>query len=768
LHRQQNNRLLRLKYNMKNIICSIWLVLGYFGLSAQPNTYLFTRYDSIPVTINSATLDFPWAGGLNYAQFSNIDLNFDGSDDIFMFDRTGNKILTFLHSGVSGSTQYYYAPEYEASFPNLTNWALLVDYNCDGLPDIFSNSPGGMKIYKNTSSISTGISFQLVETLLYSYYYSGSVNLYVSSVDLPAISDIDNDGDVDVLTFGLVGSKLEYHKNLSVEMGYGCDSLIYRLKNDCWGNFSESISDNTLSLFDTCSSTIVSPELNDPSDTIALTAKSTYIDFEGIRHSGSCLVAFDNNGNNSKDLLIGDISAKNLVYAENGGAAPNLSSSIISQDSTFPSYDIPVQIKTMACPFIVDINNDGQLDLIATPQSTAVSENTRGVFYYENSSTTLNPDFNFQTSNLFQIDMIERGEGALPIIFDYDGDGLLDLAVSNYGFFNNLTDTHTSKLALFRNNGSSTQPSFIQINDNFENLSATMNDFSLHPAFGDLNNDGDADMLVGGYNGTLYYFENIAGVGNPADFVLSQANLTDNNSAIIDVGQHSTPFLIDLDRDGDQDLLIGERNGNINYYENIGTPSAFNFRFRTDTLGGVRVNQAGYVTGFSVPSVFDDGGKYQLIIGSQTGYIHHYDSIENNILGSYRQVDTTLLGYPHGIRSGVAPVDINNDGYMDLFTGNYRGGLSFFKGDPEGTIGIKEEVLSQINIYPNPTQNSINFELESGKELKMKLLDITGRLIKEDKISNGYVLDIHNLANGIYFIRLDYQLQTITHKIVKQ
>ena len=744
------------------------MILAFASLMAQPNTYLFSRFDSIPVTINSSALDFPWAGGLNYSQFSNIDLNFDGNNDLFIFDRTGNKTLTFLHSGVTGVTDFQYAPEYEALFPNMTNWALLVDYNCDGLPDIFTNSPGGIRIFKNTSSISTGISFVMVENLLYSYFYSGMVNLYVSSVDLPAITDIDNDGDIDILTFGLVGSKLEYHKNLSVESGFGCDSLHFRLKNDCWGNFSESITNNELTLYDTCASTITTPEMDFTPVSFIEDVKYDSIEMGGIRHSGSCLIAFDNNGINSKDLLLGDISAKNLVYAENGGVSPNLNSSIIAQDTLFPSYNIPINIKTMACPFNVDVNNDGNLDLIVTPQSTAVSENAKGVAYYQNDSITTFPNFNFQTSNLFQIDMIERGEGALPVLFDYDNDGLLDLLVSNYGFFNTSTDTYTSKLCLFRNNGSTAQPSFIQINDNFENLSATMNDFSLHPAFGDLNNDGDGDMLVGGYNGTLYYFENIAGAGNPADFVLSQANLTDNTTSIIDIGQYSTPFLKDLDRDGDNDLLIGERNGNINYYENIGTASVFSFRYRTDTLGGIKVNQAGYVTGFSVPSVYDDNGKYQLIIGSQTGYVHHYDSIENNILGSYRQVDTTLLGYPHGIRSGVAPVDINNDGYMDIFTGNYRGGLSFFKGDSEGTIGIKEEVLSQIHIYPNPTQNSINFEFESDNEVKLKLVDITGRIIREDKIYNGYSLDIHNLAGGIYFICLEYQSKTLTHKIVKQ
>jgi hypothetical protein len=754
------------------------LLLFLFSFSlivtfAQPNTYLFSRYDSIPVTVNSALLRFPWAGGLNYSQFSNIDLNFDGANDLFIFDRTGNKVLTFVHTGLTGSAQFNYAPEYENSFPVMTNWALLVDYNCDGLPDIFTNTPGGMRIYKNTSTVSTGISFVMIESMLYSYYYSGMVNLYVSSVDLPAITDVDYDGDVDVITFSLVGARVEYHKNYSVENGFGCDSLLFQLKNECWGNFSESISNNTLALFDTCSTILTNTEMGEINNPPLYSGKNenmayTFNANEGIRHSGSCILAFDNNGINSKDLLIGDISAKTLVYGENGGTAPNQASSIISEDTLFPSYDISVNLKTMACPFSVDVDNDGNNDLIVTPQSTAVSENAKGVHYYNNTATTTNPDFNFQTGNLFQVDMIERGEGALPVLFDYDGDGLEDLFVANYGFFNSATDNYTSKLGAFKNTGSLGSPSFDQVNDNYENLSATMSDNSLYPSFGDLDNDGDKDMLVGAYTGTLYYFENIAGAGNTADFVLSQANFTDYAAAVIDIGQYSTPLLTDLDRDGDNDLIIGERNGNLNYYENIGTASVHSFRLRTDTLGGISVNQVGYITGYSVPAIYDDGGKYQLIIGSQTGYIHHYDSIENNILGSYRQVDTTLLGYPHGIRSGVAVSDINNDGKMDIFTGNYRGGISFFEGDAQGTIGITELNEDNISIYPNPASDLVYIITNGLQNATIILSDPLGQELLKLKFSDQIQVDLSNFAHGMYFITIEKNNSLIVKKIIKQ
>ncbi len=757
--------------DMKQILA---LFVGFVCFSetiAQPNIYLFERFDSIPVIVNSATLSYPWAGGINYSQYSNIDLNYDGTQDLFVFDRTGNKVLTFVHSGVVGTTQYIYSPEYEVNFPSMMNWALLVDYNCDGLMDIYTHTPGGMKIYKNTS-VAPSISFQLVENLLYSYFYTGMVNLYVSSTDLPAITDVDNDGDIDILTFGLIGSTVEYHKNYSVENGYGCDSLLYQLKNECWGNFSESILNNQLTLYDTCSTSLTSTESTVQNDPMLHPEKLTddtftFIETEGARHSGSCILAFDNNGINSKDLLIGDISAKNLVFAGNGGVGPNLSSSMIAQDTAFPSYDIPVNIKTMACAFNLDINNDGEKDLIATPQSTAVSENAKGVHYYQNSATTINPTFEFQSGNFMQFDMIERGEGALPVLFDYDGDGLEDLFIANYGFFNSPTDSYISKLGLFKNNGSATQPSFVQVNDNFENLSATMSDFSLYPSFGDLDNDGDKDMMVGCYTGTIYYFENIAPVGNAADFVLSQANLTDNVAAVIDIGQYSTPLLKDLDRDGDNDLLIGERNGNINYYENIGSASAHNFRFITDTLGGISVNQYGLVTGYSVPAIYDDGGEYQLIIGSQTGYVHHYDSIENNILGSFRKVDTTLLGAPHGIRSGVAVTDIDNDGLMDIFTGNYRGGLGFFRGDSQGTIEVVENILSDLQIFPNPARESLNFSLPNNKSVAVKIYDSKGSVVQNFSFTGNYLMDIRNLASGIYLIGVYSENQHMNFKFIK-
>jgi len=80
-------------------------------------------------------MSFPWLGGINSAQFSNIDFNQDGLMDLFMFDKTDNSISTFVYDEVEGMK---HSPAYEAAFPELIEWALLRDYDNDGVMDIFS------------------------------------------------------------------------------------------------------------------------------------------------------------------------------------------------------------------------------------------------------------------------------------------------------------------------------------------------------------------------------------------------------------------------------------------------------------------------------------------------------------------------------------------------------------------------------------------------------------------------------------------------------
>ena len=110
------------------------------SLNAKAQLY-FNRADSLKVFLtNGVQLKNPWAGGLNFLQVSDIDLNYDGIMDLFVFDRTGNKISTFINGGTAHTVDYLFDASYVTKFPRLDSWALLRDYNCDGKMDIFSHT----------------------------------------------------------------------------------------------------------------------------------------------------------------------------------------------------------------------------------------------------------------------------------------------------------------------------------------------------------------------------------------------------------------------------------------------------------------------------------------------------------------------------------------------------------------------------------------------------------------------------------------------------
>jgi hypothetical protein len=68
------------------------------------------------------------------------------------------------------------------------------------------------------------------------------------------------------------------------------------------------------------------------------------------------------------------------------------------------------------------------------------------------------------------------------------------------------------------------------------------------PGFGDLDKDGDIDVLVGNDDGSLTYFRNIGSASVP-----TFDNPLSNPFGLQDVGRRSAPTLVDLDKDGDLD-----------------------------------------------------------------------------------------------------------------------------------------------------------------------------------------------------------------------
>ncbi len=749
------------------------LVPALLLLTAPTHAQFALEYDgSAPVIRNGNPLQMAWAGGLNYPQFSDIDLDQDGDKDLWLFDKQGNKVVTLVNQGTSGQPDYVFSHDFDLTDPfrDLKEWALLRDYNCDGKEDIFTYSLGGFAVYKNIST-SNGLAFQLVDTLVKTNYQPTIANLYVTQVDLPGIEDIDGDGDLDVLTFSIFGNYVEYHRNLSMELYGTCDSLTYEVRNRCWGFFSENLNNNSVTLNNPCQYNVPDPEMG---EAVLRATQALRDDPHGLgtadeerAHVGSTLLPLDLDGDADKDLLLGDVLFANVAALTNGGTVDT--AFMTSEDTLFPVYDQSVSLQIFPAPYYEDVDNDGRRDLIVTPNYKSLSQNFQGVWWYKNNGTDAAPVFEFQKPDLFQDRMIDVGEGAYPVLFDHNGDGLMDLIVANYGYYQ-FGGIYPGKLALFENTGSANSPAFTLVDDDYEDLSISGIGNAMYPAFGDLDGDGDKDLYIGDLQGRMHYFTNIA-TGPVADFQLTQPQDTSVSGAVMDVGQFATPQLFDVDDDGLLDLLVGERNGNINYYRNVGSAAQREWSLANDSLGDVVVSDWWNVTGYSVPHMYlNDLGDRELLVGSEVGWLYHYDGIEGNLNGVFNLTDSMWQDVREGERTAVSLYDFNNDGFRDAIIGNFRGGVGFWKNT--FGVGVAENeapVRDAFVLAPNPATDQADLILQqaSSADARVSLVNDLGQVIRTLPVRNRRIgLPLQGLPAGIYLVRLQDRGRQWTQRLI--
>lgn len=708
----------------------------------------------------NSSYTFPWAGGMNSMQFGALDINLDGIKDLIAFDREGNRKMCFINSGIPNTTDFSYHPEFSLLLPELYDWAIFADYNLDGKNDIFTYSPGyaSMMVYQNISEDQLAFK-RVVYPYLTSLQGGGYVNIYVTYADYPGISDVDNDGDLDILTFWGLGSFVEMHKNMSMER-YGIpDSLDFEQHTYCWGHFAESDESNQLFL-DTC-----------------LISKDTEKEIrDDLRHTGSTFLLLDLDADNDKDLLLGDVDYPGLFALINGGSVEE--AHITSVNTQFPSAEETIELFSMPSAAYIDVNNDGRNDLIVSPfdPSITASEDKHSVLLYLNKGENNQADFELYTDDFLQSGMMDHGSGAYPVLFDWDGNGLLDLFVSNYGayqysYYENyfLRSVFRSRLTYYKNKGTNGAPLFQLTDNNFAGL-WSKDLLGIYPAFADLNGDGNTDLLTGNEKGNLLLLRN-----EGDNFILS-----DENYMNINVGEYSTPQLFDLDKDGKTDLIIGEKGGNINYYRNTGSNNQPEFTFITDSLGKINVTDPMYsLHGYSTPWFFRDlQNKTHLIVGSEQGEIFYYTNIDDNLNGKftlsdelYNLLDTTDISFDCGLRTGASIADISQNGSFEMIAGNYSGGLEYFNGSAEVLPGFLEpEELNNIIIYPNPAVSSITI-LPNGTEINsVSIFDINGQLVFQDKLvsDRNYNLsvDVSQLKKGLYLVQFKTKRGNINKKLL--
>lgn len=743
------------------------LLLLFFAASDLVGQNVRLERELIEVIQEGTSSLAGFAGGLNSPQFSAVDFNRDGQQDLFVFDRVGHVPLAFRRNS---NGKWQLQQEYLEGFPELDSWVLLRDYDNDGVQDIFTFNrlPAfGIRVFKGRYDSNDRLQFDPLpmtngENIIFATIPGGSsTNLYVSNIDYPDINDIDCDGDLDVLTFNISGGFIEFYENQSIQLGYGRDSLIFTRTEDCFGGIYESGISELLDLSDTAGECAVGfgpGELED-------------------RHVGSTLLTLDEDGDGDKDLILGDLAFGNLNMSTNAGDcnAPWMN----QQDAFFPSYDTQVDMPTFPAAFYLDIDNDGRRDLIAAPNIGTLGRDFDNVWFYKNLGSDDNPVFELQQVDFLVGDMIDLGTQSKPTVLDYNADGLMDVVVGNFSFFTPLA-LEDSRLYLFENTGTTTSPRFTLVDDDYLDMSqysvdlpAGLRGYDFAPTFGDLDGDGDWDALIGDRDGFLFFMENTAGANQPVSFGPAQYGYMG-----IDIGQSAAPQIVDLNRDGLVDLVIGEKSGNINYFQNTGTLTEPFFSDDEDQspnqeeLGGIDARIIGFSTGYAVPQFIDFGDHFELFLGTQHRTLEHYDNIDGNLSGDFAVRSENLFTHSEGNHVYPAIWDFNNDGFLDVVIGNERGGLSYFSTNVlmDGTVGTQS--LSEappVSIYPNPATELLQVELSDAWEgtANWRLYNSRGQVMgTEQGTSASISIDVAPLPAGIYFLQLSGNQGQRTEKIV--
>ena len=171
------------------------------------------------------------------------------------------------------------------------------------------------------------------------------------------------------------------------------------------------------------------------------------------------------------------------------------------------------------------------------------------------------------------------------------------------------------------------------------------------PAFVDVDNDGDMDLVIGRGEGDLkHYYENTGsptnpsytrkeGASNPFDQVEYVGGVTES--------AESAPAFVDVDNDGDMDLVIGRYYpGDLkHYYENTGSPTNPSYTRKENASNPFDQIDMGTVTSDTVPAFVDvdNDGDMDLVIGRELGDLKFYYENTKSTIGSMGTMrDTTV------------------------------------------------------------------------------------------------------------------------------
>jgi len=312
-----------------------------------------------------------------------------------------------------------------------------------------------------------------------------------------------------------------------------------------------------------------------------------------------------------------------------------------------------------------------------------------------------------------------------PCMADFDGDGLIDLVTGNDG----------NSLILFKNTGTATEFKFTEIQKPLIILDVY---YHLSPCAVDLDLDGDMDIVVGSKNGKIIFLENTGVVNGVPQFVA-----TDLLSI---VALNTKPAFSDFNGDGLLDLFVGSDSNHIYYYLNTGdagnSDTSLRYAFDADPSGYI---DTGLFTGVC-PTFFngDSDSDDELLCGEKNGKLLFYDKVDDAGDITYSLQTSAFLGVNLGANSFSTPciVDLDGDGNSDLLLGSQMGNIRFYKGSGGTSFTKKSDNIGYTD-----------FSITYGAGSSVLLVDLDNDGYKDMLVASDNSVRSTGMLVRIYCIR---------------
>ena len=263
------------------------------------------------------------------------------------------------------------------------------------------------------------------------------------------------------------------------------------------------------------------------------------------------------------DALIGIATGRVLYYKNTGTAINPLYTQRTGDGNPFnESNQSPTENANLS-PTLGDLDGDGDLDAI-------IGTADGGLLYYKNVGTAINPLYTQQSGEGNPFSALDKAiiSNASPSLGDLDGDGDLDAIIGAAdGSLLYYKNTGTAINPLYTQQSGGGNP--------FDAMTKAMTSSTYtSPSLGDLDGDGDLDAVIGTAEGSLLYFKNIGTAINPLyTQQVGGGNPFDSQNKAASSDTYTSPSLGDIDGDGDLDVIVGTAEGKITYYENVGMSS---------------------------------------------------------------------------------------------------------------------------------------------------------------------------------------------------